>query len=111
MKPEEIYLSETTLHRVNGKEFAIEKELTGYEWAALRYAAMEVIGGDDWRGLDDENAFQGNSLYLGNFEGFTVEGDDGEYYNLSSCHFNPYGVPVFAVWDLERDTVAYYVAH
>lgn len=112
MKPEEIYIGETTLHRVDGKEFAIKKELTGFEWAALRYVAMEKLAcGMTWNDFDDMNAYQGDSLYLGNFDGFTVEGDDGEYYNLASCHFNPYGVPVFAAWDTEADTCAYYVAH
>lgn len=64
------------------------KELKGYDWAALRYAAADYLKtNEDALGLydtlldtfDQSAAIEDNKLYIGDFEGYAFGNEDQQY--------------------------------
>lgn len=110
---ERIIIGEASLRRIDGAEHraSSRKELSGCEYAALRWWAMEYLADEytDWREFDDSNAIQSESLYLNAFEGIPCYGEEScEEYTITSVFMNKYGVIFADVWAEDRDENATY---
>ena len=91
-----------------------KKKLTSTDIMALRYAAIEIILNNkpnfelgDYSNLDDSNAIQDNSLYIGDFDGYYDYMNNMKFSCLEMSDDNR----VIAVFETDDDDLKYFLVY
>jgi len=86
-----------------------KENLTSGDCWALRYTAMRFITRnfyrEDWKQIDDENAFEDSELYLNSFEGYPVD----ERYVVRTLFMTTEGRIMADIYDAESDSFTAYL--
>jgi hypothetical protein len=86
-----------------------KENLTSNDCWALRYSALRFITRnflrEDWKEIDDENAFQSSELYLRSFEGYEVN----DQYTVRTLFMTKEGRIMADIYDNKTDSFCAYL--